>query len=288
MKPFSVIVAGIFILMLVGCASVPKVPKVEYIKSTIAVLDESTPSEQKKGDIILKVTPLDISKELQDPMYMNKVTYHYIPTLSLAEGYVSKELSLNINFYYETTPFEVTIINNTDHILRMDNSRIVYIDPESDEPIVPYTYSKTSSQGYANMPYLDQTISSLPIYNSIVEYVKKTYKPIDEYHTLGISQALTKIREQTKFLNSYGREIMPGMKYSGRIILMMDPEKMSQGTLSFIDLVSKADTAGNPVEKVRFDYRVKPVTYYYKKDPAVSQAWTVITKEEYESGSIAP
>ena len=82
-------------------------------------------------------------------------------------------------------------------------------------------------------------------------------------------------------------EILPGMKTSGYVFFPVKPEKISDGKISFIDMVSKTDAAGNPASKVRFDYKVKSLTYYYKVDPNTN-TWAAIKEDEYNKGLTTP
>ena len=82
-------------------------------------------------------------------------------------------------------------------------------------------------------------------------------------------------------------EIMPSMRATGTLIFPVKPEKAADGLISFVDMVSKTDPAGNPTERVRFDYKTEILNRYWKVDPNANQ-WVEIQKDEYNKGKQNP
>ncbi len=256
-------------LFMFGCATTSKV---QFTKTVEAALQDGAKSEQSIKDITIIVSPLDVSKELQnEEKYKKSIPVYYKPFLSEEGLYATP---MNLDFYYGTTPFEVTVVNNTDHILRMKDSRIAFIDPALDEPIMGLDVAAIS-----------EDVTLLPAYAKTNDEIAKL-KPLNNNHKAAVETELKNIAKSLKFVNAFNREILPGMRFSGIVVIPVSPEKMSEGKLSFIDMVSKTDSAGNPIERVRFDYRVQPVEKYWKLDPTLSKTWISVTKEEFDMGLV--
>ena len=140
----------------------------------------------------------------------------------------------------------IRIKNATDHILRMRDARI-YMVVEGQEPI-----------------------PAVAGFNTLLRYA-------DEYERIDIEQAESKgglfksippagwthqalLRNSTgfKLVNDVSREILPGFSFEG--MLAFPPLQGSSGPVqvSFFDITTKTDAAGNPVEKTRFDFVLQP------------------------------
>ena len=72
-----------------------------------------------------------------------------------------------------------------------------------------------------------------------------------------LQRGYSDIINQVRFINGFNREIIPGMRATGILLFPIDPKDISDDTLSFVDMVSKTDPAGNTVERVRFDYKTE-------------------------------
>jgi len=271
MKKLSIILLVAIVLIMTGCATTPKPKPIIYSKEKAAFLADGTEAQQVKGNITLIVNPMNVLQELEKPVYTQTVEYNYIPYLSLDGSVQRSSTKLLMPFFDGMTAFEVTIINNTDHILRMNDSRIAYIDPNSDDPIRALRAS-------------DININQLNIYKETVELMQQKFKPVDNYYIQSINTAINNIIAEQKLINAFDKEILPGMKSSGKLLIPLSPEQISEGVLSFIDIVATTDKAGNPTEKVRFDYRIKAKNVYSKFDGNVSNKWIEISEEEYNTG----
>lgn len=271
MKKISIILMVAILLIITGCATTPKPQPILYSKEKAAFLAEGTEAQQVKGNVTLIVNPMNVLQELEKPVYTQTVEYNYLPYLSTDGNPRRSSVKLLMNFFHGMTAFEVTIINNTDHILRMNDSRIVYIDPKSDEPVRALRNS-------------DIIINQLSIYKYTVELMQQKFNPVDNYYIQSINTAINNIIAEQKLINALDKEILPGMKSSGRLLIPLPPEKISEGVLSFIDIVATTDKAGNPTEKVRFDYHIITKDVYSKLDRNVSNKWVQISEEEYKAG----
>ncbi|GEM_PF-1942193 len=264
---------GIMIFLSILIVSCGTVKEVSYQKETYFDLGDKTQSKQSKGgiSIILKPVGTNLYKK---SYYKQQVPVIYKPFLQ-DEGQYNVEVVFD--YFRGLTPFEVTIINNTEHILRMGDSRIAFIDPSSDEPLMALDKSTI----------IDDLEGTLPAYNYHIKLIKEKYPrtPITLIET-GVAKALYKITKRLKLVNAFNREVLPHMKYTGLVVFPVDPETAEDGKVSFIDLVSKVNEAGVPVEKVRFDYRVKTQNRFYKYDPETDVDWVEIDEEEYNMGKM--
>ena len=261
-----------FAIILNSCS--PKVYTTTYSKVPQVKIASGVESEQTQGDISVKLEQL--TGEYDKSIYKQKVKVVYTPTLATEPVAAFKEFI--INYYENLTPFQVTILNNTDHILRMRDARIIYVDPNSDEPVFAL-----------NKQYINEDMESrLPVFNTLVKYITTKYPETHpELAKDEVEKALTNITDEIKFVNGFNKEIMPGMKTSGILIFPVEPDKISEGKISFIDVVSKTDAAGNATEKVRFDFKTKLFYKYLKYDPNDNK-WVEIDETDFNKGQNNP
>ena len=257
-------------LYLGGCA--PHLT--QYQKYTRVNLAKDTPAEQTQGNITIKLQPLN-DNEYDKSWYTQTITLPFIsPTTNRPMTADEDHL---IRLFSGLTAFEVTIINNTDHILRMKDARIVYIDPDRDDPF----YALENSQIYTDP-------IALPCFMETMDEIEKK-TPISDAGALSnsVQAAIRRILDHITFVNGFNKEIMPGMRTRGYIIFKINPAKAAEGKVSFIDMVSETDQAGNPVKKVRFDYKVAPIIKYYKsvydKNSRKYQPWEETTEQDYDT-----
>ena len=265
----------VLVAFLNGCS--PKIYTSKYSKEPIVQLAKDVSSLQTQGDITVELKPLDVNKEYEKSFYNQPINVTYIPKLGTTP--VTEGRDNIIKLFYNRVPFTVTITNNTDHILRMGESRVVFIDPTTEEPIM--AISGVEQELYTDIK------SFFPIYNELLAYWQKAYpltNTLDGDLKLGIMNIIQKI----KFINGFNTEIMPGMKFSGILLFPVNTEKIKEGKISFIDMISKVDATGKPTLKVRFDYQTKLTYNYYKTDPNTNNNWVKISLEDFNKGISTP
>lgn len=258
------------VLLLAGCASVPKV---QYSKSIGILLPDKPETEQTINGISITVKPMDVNKEVYTDKYLKNIMVYHDPWGKLLGNY---PVPTRLNIFSGTTPFVVTIVNNTDQILKLEETRIMYIDPIIDSPVEPYMALNTKS--------IAENLTILPIYNQVMRDLQKL-NPQNEAYKNQVGVELMNLVKQQKFVNEPTREVMPGMKFTGLVMIPISTLNITEGKLSFVDMVTKSATAGYATEKVRFDYTVRAVTRHWKQDKAVSNDWVEITAEEYNLGN---
>ncbi len=273
-------------VILSGCS--PKIVQSTYKSESHLALSEKTSSQQSRGGIIVDVK-LPSENEYKKS-FVRQINVKIIPMATTAnmqldaDGYFDIAENVELSFYLNLTPFNVVITNNTDHILRLKDSRIVFIDKSAEDPYRGLIKSE-----------IIQDISLLPIYQLKVSELKQKYpKAKPGYIESQVRNALVSILDNMKIINNFDNEIIPGMKSSGVVIFPVSPRSLSEGKISFVDFVSKPDAVGNPTEKVRFDYETILLTKFFKSGAPVGTStsfksdWMDITREEYISGSRNP
>jgi hypothetical protein len=266
MKLNLLAISVILAIGLSGCA--PAVYTAKYLKKSEIKLAQDVKPAQAQGGITIELNPLSVDKEYEKPLFKQKIRVVYTPALSSTPVIEEKEFTIPI--YNKAAAFNVTIINNTDHILRMKDARIVFIDPNNDEPILALD-KQTVKDDINKLPTYQLTLNSL-----INSYPQTKTSVFEE----DLNKAIINIVNQIKFINGFNMEIMPSMKVSGVLMFPIDPEKISDGKISFIDIVSKTDAAGNTTEKVRFDYKTKLAYSYWKKEPNTN-TWVEISESDF-------
>ncbi len=158
----------------------------------------------------------------------------------------------------------VSIKNGTDHILRMRDARI-YLVADGRDPIPA-------------IGAFDGLLSQADRYWSMtVRQAQESRGLIRLTPPEGFARAvLSGRREAFKLINDVSREILPGFTLEGMLAFPMIPTTFGSVTLSFFDITTKTDAAGNAVEKARFDFALRPQTLPMWYD-ATATRWRVGT-----------
>jgi hypothetical protein len=140
------------------------------------------------------------------------------------------------------------IKNNTKHILRMKDARI-YLIVEGVNPLpaissfdellrqADYFEAITNDQRAREVALLILQKSPLPhgFFQAIVLYNQRNYK----------------------LINAIDAEILPGFAYEGILVFPVIPSFSPEAKITFFDVTTKTDAAGNPIEKTQFDFNLK-------------------------------
>jgi len=277
MKNFKIyfFVFAIFLIAVFFVSCSPMVYTTKYAKDPLIQLAPNVDSKQTIGDITIELQPIDQFTEYKKSMYKQMIPVTFTPSLSNTPVTEPKEFLIAI--WAGLIPFNVTIYNNTDHILKMKDARVLYIDPDSDEPLIAM-----------DKMLILADLQNIPVFKFHVGSILKEYPQTNPLElNANLQKACMNIINQTRFINGFNMEIMPGMKITGTLIFPVSPEKISYGKVSFIDMVSKTDAAGNPVEKVRFDFKTQ-LSYIYTKYDYNKKTWINISENEYNKGLINP
>lgn len=169
------------------------------------------------------------------------------------------------------TAMKVTITNKTGHILRMKDSRI-YLRIEGEDPIKALTHYGSSRLKEIEVATLTGTKmiklpeSYLNEDNSLIHWITHYENEWDKHRVKRLlelsypigaaSQVLSANKKYYKLINDVDREILPDDTYRG-ILLFPVIVSFDQATLKMYDLTTQTDAAGNPTEKVTFEFKLK-------------------------------
>jgi hypothetical protein len=143
------------------------------------------------------------------------------------------------------------IVNNTDHILRMKDAR-VYLIPEGKEPLSAIAKFEDLLEVVDVFERLANQHLAEQSQGGLIRIGKTPQLPKGFYRTM-----LTHNRASFKLINDLGKEVLPGFTYEGFLIFPSAPDIQGTAKISFFDITTKMDMAGNPVEKARFDFALK-------------------------------
>ncbi len=169
------------------------------------------------------------------------------------------------------TVFKVKITNNTGHILKMSEAKILLKIADQD-PIKPVTkYGDASIQLLENpagsgkfKPYPKSVLTpdeSLIqwVTNIEAEYVKnkkKSFIELGEFPVGINSQIIDQNKKNYKLISNVDVEILPDDTYSGILLfpVLISFEELS---LKMYEFATKTDAAGNVAERSNFDFKFK-------------------------------
>jgi hypothetical protein len=233
---------------------------------------ETTVPTQSKGGVTLSCQPI------------SRTNMHEYPELfAFNNTYLPEDWRMHSNRFFEEdasgkrwaytfgigqnnlTVAKVVVENGTDHILRMGDARI-YLRIDGYDPIKPYTI--LGSTRLVSTLVGDEYKWLPEAYNSqlgLVGYITNAEVNFDKARTKGFSdimfnypiglrsQVISGNRSAYKLISDVDLEILPGDTYTG---FLMFPAEVIQSnpTIKFYDITIKTDAAGNPTEKVTFEF----------------------------------
>jgi len=142
----------------------------------------------------------------------------------------------------------VKVRNGTTHILRMRDARI-YLVLEGHEPRA----ALSSIDSVSRLALYFEQQSNLFLNNQphgLISIMKQI--PLGFFRWIVLSH-----RDSYKLINDLNREVLPGSSLEGMLVF---PAVLSTSgaKISFFDVVTKTDAAGNPVERAQFDFILTP------------------------------
>ncbi len=172
--------------------------------------------------------------------------------------------------------------NGTDHILRMGDARI-YLRIDGVDPIKPYTILGDTrliptmvNNEQKMLPAAWTRTEGLVgwITNAEMEYEANRKKGLIEFYHYPIglrSQVIAQNRRGYKLISDVDLEILPGDSYTGLLLFPAEVE-LVDAVIKFYDITTKTDMAGNPTEKVSFEFPLE-CTRIQKWFDETTKAW---------------
>lgn len=244
-------------------ATTPTLNFMEY------ALETSPEQFQEKSDIEVNLEVVRLSNvykypklfsfrlEEFPPEYANNSTLRseYRPTLmgkSWEFPFASPDGKMQLLFCF------CKIKNNTEHILRMSDARI-YLIIEGVEPL-PAIPSLTELLKQAD--YFERVTNVERSKETVLFVLSRAPLPLGFFRNIVFYN-----RANYKLINDLTAEILPGFSYEGILIFPVIPSFGAQAKVSFFDVTTKTDAAGNPIEKTRFEFNLqrKQVQMWYDK-----------------------
>ena len=283
----------IFVLLtfgVLGCGG-GGIPVTLFKEIDLSVPDQST---QTKGSVDITVTPLTPSA-----MYQNQDLFAFAPD-QLTGDFGGAAINAwfpedyqHSHWYYTFGPgdnilvaFRVKLHNGTDHILRMKDAR-VYLMIEGRDPIAAINLlgnpTLVQAQLGSNVVQRPQSYSTGD--GSLVDWITREEDRYERTRKKGLlsigypiglgSQIVLQNQRAYKLVNDVGREILPGTTFEGLLVLPVYTTQFQSAKLSFYDITTKTDAAGNPTEKVTFDFPIKIVDQQMWFDKEREKRWKV-------------
>lgn len=214
------IMLSFMIIILASCAGQTTFTKIWYD------VDPSTPKSQTKENITIDIDYIEKSTQtlLNYPMFW--APRKSLPTEKGAWGAISNEVNGELAYDFPgMSVFAVSLKNETGHILRMRDARVYLVIGGETYPAIQK--SELMEAG----------------------------APEDQAWRIELKELVVRNRG-VKLVNDFATEILPGMSYSGFIMFEIDPSLAERGVLSFFDMTTETDQAGNPVKKTTFEWKI--------------------------------
>lgn len=246
-------VSFIFILILINaCTASKQTTKIFFNQYE---LESGEPKTITKSDIKIKIEPIDLTN-----------LYNYPELFGFKrENFPEWKHNFYLKRYYPIGPKDkqwaypfaspdgsrqllccfVEIKNNTDHILRMADARIYFI-VDGKEPVP--AFSSPSSVIDRAMKFEDMLRR---------QWESKLLK-LGEFPTGFYRELITSRSDEYELINDIDKEILPDFSYEGMLIFPVITNISKPAEIAFFDVTTKTDNAGNPIEKTKFTFELKP------------------------------
>ncbi|MBL7083425.1 MAG: hypothetical protein ISS41_07335 [Candidatus Aminicenantes bacterium] len=155
--------------------------------------------------------------------------------------------------------------NNTKHILKMADARI-YLIIEGVDPLPAISSFKKLleiAQYFENITNIERSKQKALLVLQRPPLPKGFFRKIVSYN-----------RKSFKLINDLNTEILPGFSYDGILVFPVIPSFSPRAKISFFDVTTKVDKAGNTIEKTQFDFNLKSEQVHMWYD-RYEKAWKV-------------
>lgn len=285
-------------VVLAGCGGGAKTAEISLFPEY--VLTDPATESQTKSDVTIEVTPLS-----KADMYAHPELFAF------HRSEIAKEIADGINFeeYYkkdfegkywcytfgvaedQVAAFLVKIENGTDHILRMKDSRI-FMEVGDHDPVAavtrlgdptlvprPGTEPITPVAPRSALEADESLVHWVTYFEEDAERKREKHGLFDGHYKVPIglaSQVIALNRPAYKLIADTDTEILPGRTYRG-ILLFPVAITFPSATVSFYDIHTKTDAAGNPVEKQLFTFPLTLNRVQMQWDDKQEKRWKPVT-----------
>lgn len=262
----------LFFLIFQSCVTTgPKtIPTLNFMEYALEAVDEQA---QEKSDVEIRLELIRPSHVYNYPeLFSFKVELlppEYARDHTVRTNYKANLMGKSWEFTFASPDGSLQLLlcscrvkNNTEHILRMSDARI-YLIVEGVEPLRAISsFEQLLEQADYFQELLNRELSKQFVYGLIPRALLPE----------GFFRALVIYNQQSfKLINDLKAEILPGFSYDGILVFPVIPSFSPQAKISFFDVTTKTDKAGNPIEKVQFDFNLQSqrVQMWYDRDERV-------------------
>ncbi|MGL4956438.1 MAG: hypothetical protein ACRC9X_04605, partial [Bacteroidales bacterium] len=248
-------------------------PKVYYplLHTTPVVAPSEKVAEavtETKDDVSISMKIIDIAEQ-QKSAYYTDIQY------VLDGAKYLNPAKVNITPYDNLMVFEVTIKNNTEHILRLKNSRAVFISSTTQEPLPAFTRATLQA---ASMDKITESIRKQIARKHIL-----TLFPKIEFKTEHLQTQIKSVIDALP-IYSDSDEVFPGMSIKRHIAFNVEPESFTDGRIIFVDIPTATDEAGNVTRKTSINFSKLSLQTLYTRSVHLNgayQPFEVVSYDEY-------
>lgn len=138
--------------------------------------------------------------------------------------------------------------NNTQHILRMSDARVYLILEE----YIPLPALSSLDELLKQADYFEVLTNRQRARETVLMVLSRPPLPEGFFRSI----VLHNLRSY-KLINDLDTEILPGFSFDGILVFPVIPSFSAPARISFFDVTTKTDSAGNPTEKTQFDFDLK-------------------------------
>ena len=233
-------------------------------------------------DSVLIKNGLTVHLEPLSPRYLYKFPDLFTFTREELSPEFEKEYGLNIKMMFPEyegklwnftlgsgdlflVAFKVKITNNTGHILKMSDARII-LKIDGENPIHPVTKFGNPTLQYQSGSDILVPVSKIENDQSLIHWVTdveidyENNRPkgfLSAKYPIGLNSQILSIHKKSyKMIGDVDTEIFPDESYSG-ILLFPVTISFPEISVRMFEFVTKRDAAGTPTEKTNFDFKYK-------------------------------
>jgi len=242
-----------------SCAtlSTGKIPTLSFMEYAL----EAGPEEvQNKSDIEIKLKIVRLSDVYNYPQFfsfrINDLPREYAGNPVVRSEYKPGPMGRSWEFPFATPNGKRQLLfcsckvkNNTKHILRMGDARIYLIV----EGVDPLPAISSFDQLLEQADYFEEVTNIERSKQTALFILQRPPLPRGFFRVLVLYN-----KKNFRLINDLNTEILPGFSYEGILVFPVIPSFSPRAKISFFDVTTKTDKAGNPIEKTQFDFNLKP------------------------------
>lgn len=269
------------------------IPTVMFKESQLSETQQST---QSKGNVEISLTSLNPSSTYDYPELFSFVAENITGNYSTytVNSMFPKDYQ-KTNWLYTFGPgnnnlvvYQVKLKNSTDHILRMKDAR-VYLIIDNQDPIAAIIAlgNPTLVSVLQGKEQVQRPKSFVDGDGSLIHWVTKEEEDFERTREKGLisvsypiglcSQVIYQNMRNYKLVNDVAREILPGTSFEGILVFPAYISDFNIAKISFYDITTKTDAAGNPIEKTAFEFPIKSIDQQMWFDKEHEKRWKVGT-----------